>query len=218
MQPISPRKPHQAGLAPVIIIAIVFGVLALGGGAYYLSRNGSIQDTTATEGATGTGGTGGSGTGTEGKLDARSPEALTSGAEVSWSVEQILGVSESLECTWRPPQEPMKGFEEGKLWTSGGKGRSTATFVLNAGPAEANAIYDGESVTGWFEVMGVKQGFRMNKAELDAANESMTQQEREQAEQYRSEMIVSCKPWNPDPSFFVVPSDVSFDLPVMPGT
>ncbi len=143
---------------------------------------------------------------------------VSNGAEVSWSVEQILGVSESLECTWRPPQEPMKGFEEGKLWTSGGKGRSTATFVLNAGPAEANAIYDGESVTGWFEVMGVKQGFKMNKAELDAANESMTPQEREQAEQYRSEMIVSCRPWNPDPSYFVVPSDVSFDMPAMPGT
>lgn len=207
------RKPSQAGLAPVIIIAIVLAVVAIGGGAAYVYLNPSgpsgsrmmeKEDTAKSKGGAG-------------KMAADSAEALSSGSEVSRSFEQIFAANQNLECTWKPPatagEEAMEGFVEGKLYTAGTRGRSMATLQINGIPSEVNAVYNETGITSWFEMAGQKFGFVMTNEEMAAQDDTLTQEERQQAEQYRDEMIVSCVPWTPDESMFVIPSDVNFDTP-----
>ena len=205
----STRKTFQTGIAPVIIIGIVLAVALIGGGvAFYLSGGSgtSTMETTDTSGAP-----------AEGKLAADSPEALTSGAEVSRSFEQIFAANQSLECTWKPPatagEEAMEGFVEGKLYTAGNRGRSMAKLQINGVASEVNAVYNETGITSWFDMAGQRFGFIMTNEDLATENESMTEEEIKQAEQYRNEMIVSCKPWTVDESMFVIPSDVNFNTP-----
>lgn len=201
------KKPLQAGIAPVIIIAAVLIIGAIGGGAVYYS---STRSTSTMEGVTPTAAPSGTG-----KMAVDSPEALTSGAEVSRSFEQIFATKQNLECTWKPPatagEEAMEGFVEGKLWTTGDRGRSTAKMNLAGMESEVNAIYNEKGITSWASIAGQKFGFIITNDQMQAENEKMTEEERRQAEQYRDEMIVSCKPWTPDETYFEPPADVSFD-------
>lgn len=204
------KKQYQAGIAPVIILAIVLAVAVIGGGAayYFMGSSGSSTMESSPDGESAPSSAGA-------KMDEDSPEALESGTEVAQSFEQIFAFNRSLECTWRPPAqaegESMEGFVEGKLYTSGGKGRSMATMTINGMPSEANAIYDGGTVTSWVSLGGQEFGFIMTPEEMQNESTELTEEERRQAEQYRSEMIVSCKPWTADESFFTPPSDVNFD-------
>lgn len=127
------------------------------------------------------------------------------------TIPDIIGRGEDLECEWKLPANAEETpFNKGKLWTSGNQGRSTIDTDINGIKVQANAIYKDSTAYSWMEVNGTKLGFKYPQRSLDEYNDKMTPQERQQAEQIRQEMIVTCDPWTVDETKFALPEDVSF--------
>lgn len=131
--------------------------------------------------------------------------------DVRTTMPDIIGRGEDLECDWQLPEEAAETpFNKGKLWTTGNQGRSTIDTDINGIKMQANAIYKENTAYSWMEVNGTKLGFKYSQKSFDEINDKMTPQERQQAEQIRQAMIVSCEPWSVDESKFVLPEDVTF--------
>ena len=190
----------QQGLAPLVIVIIVAVVALAGAGAYYAMRGtGSAASTDST--ATGSA----SGTSEETSLD-------TTAGEMKTDLMSLVSKGQSLECTWRMPVKEGEEtpFGEGTLWTTANKGRSTITGNPAGMQMEGNAIYTQETIYSWISSDMFKMGFKFSPETIKELNDGMSAEERQQAEQIRQEMIVNCKPWTPDESKFVVPTDVEF--------
>lgn len=186
----------QKGLAPLLIIVIIFAILLAGGAGWYFlagpGRSSTASSTTPSE-------------------TSMTTDAEPTG-EVTETMSSLIGRGQNLECDWRMPtsagETPFGGA--GKLYTSGNKGRSHFSGNVSGMQMEANAIFRDESIYTWMMVGGQKMGFKMDPSELASANNSMTPQQRQQAEQIRGEMIFNCHSWIPDEAQFTVPSDVTF--------
>lgn len=137
-------------------------------------------------------------------------EALTN-RELNTTIPDIVGRGQNLECDWRMPVEGENPFNKGTLWTTTNKGRSTITATIGGMEAEGNAIYMNNTAYSWMILGGQKIGMKFTEATLNEANKSLSPQEKQQAEQIRQNMIFNCKPWNPDETKFILPSDITFE-------
>lgn len=136
---------------------------------------------------------------------------LTSG-EVTTSLPDVIRQGQDLECDFKLPVSTAENpFNTGKLWTTGGKGRSTISTSVSGVSMEANALYQNNTAYAWVTVGGQKSGLKFSPETLNDADHSMTMQERQQAEQFRSSMLFHCVPWTPDETTFILPSDVEFE-------
>lgn len=132
-------------------------------------------------------------------------------SDLRTTMPDVIGRGEDLECEWKLPEEAEETpFNSGKLWTTANQGRSTIDTDINGIKVQANAIYKDNNAYSWMEVNGTKLGFKYSQRNLDEMNDKMTPQERQQAEQIRQQMIVTCDPWTVDETKFALPEDVSF--------
>lgn len=187
----------QRGFTPMIVIAIVVALLILGGAGWYLfMRAGSP---TAAETMTA-------------EQNAMQPKKVTADSPATpETMASVIERGENLQCDWRLPVENAQNpFNSGKLYTTSSMGRSHIAGNVSGISMESNAIYRDGSVYSWTIIGGTKTGFTMNPAQLKDANASMTAEQKQQAEQIRSQMIFDCQPWTPDAAQFTVPTDVTF--------
>lgn len=191
----------QSGIGTLLIIGIIGAVLVIGGIGYAAMKSSRMAPS---ESATAPAESAAAPTGTTARLD--------DGTERTATFEQLLSAGQNLECDWKMPQGAQENLMgSGKLYATSNMGRSMYTGTVNGVTMEGNAIYKDGGVTGWMMVNGQKFGFRMSEEEIASSNAALTEDQKKQAEQIRSEMIVSCKPWTPDMSFFEVPSDITFN-------
>lgn len=184
----------QKGFAPtLIIIAIAVVIIAIAGGFFVMNRSGSSPSVPT-------------------ETSSESPSDTASSGEITSTLPDVIGRGENLECDFRIPVEQgsENPFNAGKLWTTGNQGRSTITANVNGSQMEANAIYKDNTAYTWMSMAGKTMGYKFSQSELEKMDSSLTPEERQQAEQVRSEMLFNCNPWTPDASKFVLPSDVNF--------
>lgn len=139
------------------------------------------------------------------------PSETLTNRELNTTIPDIVGRGQNLECDWRMPVEGENPFNKGTLWTTAHKGRSTITATIGGMEAEGNAIYMNNTAYSWMILGGQKVGMKFSEATLNEANKSLSPQEKQQAEQIRQNMIFNCKPWNPDETKFILPSDITFE-------
>lgn len=189
------KNSFAKGFSAVAILIIAAIVLAGIGGAVLLRRPSSDSSSTGAVERT-----------------AESTESVDTDSENTSTLPDIIGRGESLECDWRMPTGAEENpFGTGKLYTTANKGRSMITGNSSGVAIEGNAIYRDNEVYSWITVAGTTMGFKFSEAELSELNSSMTEEERQQAESIRSEMIVNCSPWTPDESMFTLPAGVNFE-------
>lgn len=189
------QKTLQAGLAPIALIGIVIAILLVGAAGWYFISGRSTTPSGSTETP---------------ETESREQVAEPTG-EISDTMEALIGRGQSLECDWKMPNMPEgAAMSNGKLWTTGNKGRSQVSGNVSGMSMEANAIFKDNTVYSWVMFGGQKMGFKMNPEELSDANNSMSAEQKQQAEQIRSQMIFNCQAWTPDESKFALPSDIIF--------
>lgn len=177
------------------IVAVVIAALVLGGiGVFVMSRRTSTSTPSSS-------------------VDRSTPagtESAVPTGDLSSTIQDVVGRRQNLECDWKMPVEGENPFGTGKLWTTGNKGRSQIAGATSGVGMEGNAIYKDNEVYSWISVAGTTMGFKFDKAELESMNAEMTAEQKQQAEQIRSEMIFQCRPWTPDESKFTLPTGVEF--------
>ena len=124
-------------------------------------------------------------------------------------VTSLLGRRQNLECDVKSPSGAAQNYT-GKLWTTGDKGRSTLSATIAKGMTmEMSAIYKDGTMSMWSYMNGnLVMAKTLNEA--DADKEPVTAEQKAQAEQYKSKMILNCHPWTPDMSKFETPAGVTF--------
>lgn len=189
------KNSFAKGFSAVAILIIVAIVLAGIGGVVLIRRPSSDSASTGALERT-----------------SESTESVDTESEATSTLPDIIGRGQNLECDWRMPTGAEENpFGEGKLYTTANKGRSMITGNSSGVAIEGNAIYRDNEVYSWITVAGTTMGFKFSEAELSELNSSMTEEERQQAESIRSEMIVNCTPWTPDESMFTLPAGVNFE-------
>lgn len=199
------KKIHSSAGFSSLMIAIGIGVVALVGlGGFYMMRRSTPAIPTSTTPSATT-------TTDASPTSETSDTGTTTAGEIAGTFDSLISRGQSLECDWRVPvQTEDNPFGAGKLWTTGSQGRSTIMTTINGMTMEANAIYKDNAAYTWMNFNGTKMGFKMSVDASAEAASTMTDQQRQQAEQIRQEMIFNCKPWTVDPSKFVLPTDVEF--------
>lgn len=178
----------------MLIYGVVVLLVAGGIGWYVLTQQGNNAATTATP--------------MEPTSTAIQPTVGT--GNINTTMPDLVARGQNLECDWKlPVQQP--GFSDGKLWTTGNKGRSTIAGTVSDMSMEANAIYADGTVFSWVDLAGQKKGFKITPEEAKQMNNTMSPEEKQQAEQIRQQMVFHCQPWTPDPTKFTLPTDVVFE-------
>jgi hypothetical protein len=189
----------EKGFSAIGLIIVLLCLAAIGAGVYYLwteSSAPSSQSTAAPE--------------TPEYAQATVAAAPTTG-EFRSSLPRLVNRGDSLECDWRMPTEmPDSPFNTGKLWTMGNQGRSSINGNFNGVAMEANAIYKDSAAYTWMTFNAAKTGYKFSQSTLDSMNNNMTPEQMQQSQQIREEMIFNCRAWTPDPTKFVLPTDVTF--------
>ena len=177
------------------VVAILIAVIVLGGiGAFIMSRRSSTSAPSSAADRSTPAGT----------------ESAVPTGETTSTLPDIIGRGQNLECDWRLPNVEANPFGTGKLYTTGNKGRSMISGNSSGMSIDGNAIYKDNTVYSWISVGGTTVGFKFDKAELESMSAEMTAEQKQQAEQIRSEMVFKCIPWTPDESKFILPSGVEF--------
>jgi hypothetical protein len=139
------------------------------------------------------------------------PDTTLTSGEISTTIQDIVSHGEDLQCDIKIPSHgPDNPFSSGTLWTTGGKGRTTINAKVSGMTMEANAVYQNGTAYTWVIAGGQKIGMKFNPDDVNEADMSLSQQERQQAEQLRSSMLFNCQPWAPDDTRFILPADVEF--------
>lgn len=191
----------QLGIAPLIMVLIIGAIGVIAAGSYYVStRSGSspMESTTAgTESATG--------------AETTSEGAAIPEGEFTGNIEDIIGRGQNVECDIKNPVASGAPFT-GKMWGTGPQGRSQINTTIGDGLAmEANAIYKDGTVYTWsYMNNNLVMAKTISQSEAQTANDSMTDEEKQKAMQYRQEMVFNCRAWTPDASKFALPSGVEF--------
>jgi hypothetical protein len=129
------------------------------------------------------------------------------------TLQGLIDRGQSLECDFTPPTHAGVSTSNGKVWTTGRMGRSQISANIGGAAQitmEANALFKNGEMNTWVNVNGRKTGFHMSQAEAQARSNSMTAEQKQQAEQFRAEMVFNCHPWTVDESKFTLPTDVTF--------
>jgi hypothetical protein len=189
----------QAGFAPLIIIAIV-AVLAIGGGAYVVSKNkakapaeGDNAETQANANA-----------------DANANANANLGVNAKGSLRSLLGLGKNVMCTFK--SEAGDVVSSGTVYVAA-NGNMRGDFKMGA-----NADTQSSSMMvkdGYSYVWSGKQGVKM-KASAEASAQAGAEGEAKQTVNLDEQVDYSCSNWTMDASKFTLPSGVEFiDLEAM---
>ena len=191
------RNKLSAGFSTVTVILTAIVVLAGIGAAVMMSQRGATPSASNVE---------------KSMVEQKTASKTAAIDNVSSTFPDIVGKGKNLECDWKipNPSAATNPFGQGKLYTTANKGRSALSGNVSGTVFDANAIYKDNSVYSWIDFGGNKTGFKFDPEELTELNSNMTPEQKQQAEQIKSEMIFNCKSWTPDESKFVLPTGVDF--------
>lgn len=179
---------------PILLILVALGIGIVGGGVYYWQQTGSAGTAAPEESPAG--------------VTAATSPSPTPG-EIMTTLPELVGRGQNLECDWRMPVESEENpFQTGKLWTTGNQGRSQIMANIGGQTMEMNALYRDQTAYVWLISPMATMGYQFSPAEMEEAE--LTAEQRQQAEQIRSQMIFDCRAWTPEASKFELPATVEF--------
>lgn len=192
---------NQRGIAPAVLAAIIAGVILLAGGTFLLFAGNSDQSSNSETAETAN---------TPG-----SEQLSDSPGDFTGSYFDAIGRGDPVQCKWRVPEELAGEFQvgEGDFYTDGvSRGRSDATFQNNGANFAAHSILTSDAVYNWTELPGGSGsvGFKLPRADLEAASDDLSPQEQQQAQEIRAQYSFNCQPWTVDESKFELPAGVTF--------
>lgn len=184
----------QAGFSTVGLVVALGAAVIIGFGVFFMTRFANPSTAPSALNA---------------KMERFGSEEVLTDRELNTTIPDIVGRGQNLECDWKLPGNATP-LNKGKLWTTANKGRSSVTADISGMSMEAHALYQSNVVYSWTYVAGQKVGMKFSEATLREQSNALTAEERQQAEQIRSNMIMSCKTWIPDETKFTLPSDIEF--------
>lgn len=199
------RASFQQGFAfiSVIVAVVLIGAITAVGYSAYTKNQKAAFNTSVETASTGS--------------DSTATVSTTSDTDASLREDttflEVIARGENLECDWTTPntENPMLG----KLYTTAGKARSSATSsqAVAGMSIQADAVYKDNGVSGWLTMNGsvMPQGFKFTEAELKDMGDDLTEEQKQQGELYRQNMQFDCKPWSVDQTKFELPSGVTFE-------
>ncbi len=197
------EKGLQSGFSRTLVIVVFLLLLVAIAGLLYLMRGGTSKSMKNSE---------------------QSKQAVTpkKNNPNEGNISGVISSGYDLECELKVPVKAgqQNPFSTGKLWATKGKARSVMTGTTNNMAIEANAIYNEKTMYIWTVINGAKSGFKVNLAEAIKEDGKVTQQQKDQAEQYSQNMVSGCHPWSVDQSKFTLPTGIQFkeqSLPSVPS-
>jgi len=176
-------------MKPSFIISIIAGLLIVGGGIYFISRNPSDSvPTNQTEVES-----------SQTTVNTQNPQAATQS-----SMKELVARGESLECSFA--HDVGYSRSSGVVYIADGKLRGNFSITVasaNAQTFEAYMIADGDNSLVWSSL--IKQGFKIPISKTEPA-----QGANQGGVDYNQKLDYSCKPWSRDLSVFVPPAGITF--------
>jgi hypothetical protein len=125
------------------------------------------------------------------------------------SLMDLMKMGKNVKCTYEYSND--QASSSGTTYVSGDKTRSETVIKTSDGEVEtAYTITDGKTMYFWSEED--KQGIKMSISEEDYEDDMDTPEigENYQYNDQTQKMNYKCRPWIPDNSKFVAPSDIEF--------
>lgn len=144
-----------------------------------------------------------SGSGSEQAQDAGSGQTTISG-----TLQDLFARGTSMQCDFSYADE-QGASAEGTVYVSGDKMRGMFTSSVDGTAYTSSMIQDGTYSYVWSEDQKQGTKFKVDPAELEAAQEELKTQQ-ESPDLQNMQVDYSCRPWTPDSSMFTPPSDVEF--------
>ncbi len=194
------NKNLQGGFAPLLIIAII-AILAIGGGAYVVTKNKEAKVNTEAEGNVETQAN------ANADLNANENANLGINAKAKGSFRSLLALGKNTECTFTSENGGVSS--SGTVYiASSGNMRGDFSSKTSAGTQTSNMILK----DGYSYVWSGSQGAKMNVKDLDSKANSETQSEvqAKQSVDMDAQVDYDCKAWSVDESKFAIPSSVNF--------
>ncbi len=193
---------QKSGFAPLLVIAII-AVLAIGGGAYVVSKNKvKVANEEKMEN-------------NEERKSEGDEVKVESNTNVKGSLRSLLAIGKNVMCTFT---STAGGVNSSGTTYIGSNGDMSGNFssTTSSGTIASHMVMKGGMSYAW----SGNQGVKMNIAEMNA-NSAKTSNG--QSVDIDSQVDYKCEPWVRDESKFILPSSVTFmDLSAMmkmaPGT
>ena len=184
------RKNLQGGFAPLLIIAII-AILAIGGGAYVVTKNKEAKIKTGIEG--------------NGELNVNA----NAKGETKGSLRSLLGIGKDTMCTFTSTAGGVNS--SGSVFVaSSGEMRGEFTSQTSTGTQTSSMIVKGGTSYVWSGSQGIKMS--SNKVNASASAEGKAKS----SVDLDSQVNYKCGNWTVDQSKFIVPTTVKFlDLDAM---
>lgn len=190
-------KNLKSGFAPLLILAIL-AVLAIGGGAYVMTKNKKAPagDNTNTQANV--------------KADQNANENANLGVNANenakkGSLRSFLGLGQNMKCTYSSTtKDGVSGSGTFYIGANGDMRGEFETKVGTGAPIVNNMIIKGGVSYVWSGTQGAKMTIPAEKAKANVpeANKGM--------EQLDAQMDYNCSPWVLDASKFATPTGVNF--------
>lgn len=186
---------QESGFAPIIIIAII-AVLAIGGGAYVVSKNkAKVSQEEKMES-------------NEERNSEGDEVKVESNTNVKGSLRSLLTIGKNVMCTFT---STAGGITSSGTTYIGSNGDMSGNFssTTSSGTVASHMVMKGGMSYAW----SGNQGVKMNVAEM---NENSATSSNGQSVDLDSQVDYKCEPWVRDESKFTLPSSVTFmDLSAM---
>ena len=194
------NKNLQGGLAPFLIIAIV-AILAIGGGAYLVTKNKGAKVNTQVEGDVETQ--------ANANADANANANANLGINAKGSFRSLIGLGKNTQCSFTSVSEGVTS--SGTVYiTASGNMRGDYNTKTSSGVQTSSMILK----DGYSYVWSGSQGAKMNVTNMGGSASAGAQAQ--QSVDLDSQVDYNCKDWSVDQSKFTLPSGVNFlDLEAM---
>lgn len=170
------------------LIGVVLLLAAVGGGYYLYSRNTSNVST--------------------GSNQARiTDDTQSENGTFKGTLNELVKRGGNYKCNWNFKEDMT--YMKGTTYVSGNKFSGEATAKTNDVELVTHMVGNGSTVYSWASVAGITTGTKFSYNELDQDRE-ITEEDKKNAEQAFKQLDYKCSGWTPDPTKFVVPTDINF--------
>lgn len=187
------KKNLQGGFAPLLIIAIV-AVLAVGGGAYVVTKNKEVRKAELK---------------TNVEVDANAE--VKTDANAKGSLRSLLTIGKDTMCTFTSVHEGVTSSGVVYIASNGDMRGDFKSDTSVAGTINSNMIMKGGTSYVWSGAQGAKMNVSATQE-----TQTTTSSNANQSVDLDVQVDYDCKNWTRDDSKFVVPTNVNFiDLEAM---
>ena len=189
----------QGGFAPLLIIAIV-AVLAVGGGAYVITKNKQAKVDIEAEGNLETQ----ANSNADANANVNANLGVNANINAKGSLRSLLGLGQSTVCTFSSTAGGTSSSGTVYIASSGSMRGDFSSQTSSGAQASSMIVKDGYSY-----VWSGSQGVKMNVESNASANSGASAQTKQSVD-LDSQVDYDCKAWTVDQSKFTLPSTVDF--------